>query len=81
MSIKSVKEILNRAHDDESFRNALLDTPEDTLKSYDLTENELSRFKNITAEVLVSYKNKLDNRLSKDGSSGDDDWWVESVTD
>lgn len=84
MSIKNVKEILDKASKDQGFRDAIVQNPLKALEKWDLTEQERNRFKNIKATQLVSFKNNLDKRFTKDGSSnsnGGEDWWVDSVTD
>ncbi|MBF0360721.1 MAG: hypothetical protein HQK49_06905 [Oligoflexia bacterium] len=86
MSIDSVKKIVNRAIKDEAFKKKLLSSPESILKEYDLSDDEISRFKNIKAETISCYKKNLDKRFVKDGSytvgtQKEDDWWVESVSD
>ena len=82
MAIKDVKEVLDKAHDDLAFRDLLLSNPDEALKDFSLSEKERDRFKSVTAEKLKTFKLRLDNRYSMDGSESDeDDWWAESVTD
>ena len=81
MAMKDVKLVLDRAHKDDTFRKLLLDNPDEALKEFSLSDKEKSKFKGIGQEQLMTFKSQLDKRFSKDGSAGDDDWWVESVTD
>jgi len=82
MAMKDVKLVLDRAHKDDTFRILLLDNPDEALKEFSLSDKEKSKFKGIGQEQLMTFKSQLDKRFSKDGSAGgDDDWWVESVTD
>ena len=84
MAIKDVKEILEKAHSDESFQKLLLDNPEEAFKSFNLTEKEKSKFKAVTKSQLKAFKSNLEKRFSMDGSlnsADDEEWWTESVTD
>lgn len=81
MAMKDIKLVLDRAHKDDNFLKLLLDNPDEALKEFSLSDKEKSKFKGIGQEQLMTFKSQLDKRFSKDGSGGDDDWWVESVTD
>ncbi|MDC0254145.1 Os1348 family NHLP clan protein [Bacteriovoracales bacterium] len=84
MAIKDVKEILEKAHNDEDFHKLLLDNPDEALKNFNLTDKEKSKFKGVTKSQLKAYKSNLEKRFSMDGSfsnSDDEEWWTESVTD
>ena len=81
MSIKVVGDILKKANEDESFRNSLISNPDETLKDYDLTEDERKRFRSINGDKLAMFQRNLDKRFMKDGSEGEGNWWVDSVTD
>jgi hypothetical protein len=47
----------------------------------------MAKFLNISEKKLVAFKNNMDHRVAKDGSTAltnanaEDDFWVESVTD
>lgn len=81
MSIKVVGDILKKANEDESFKNSLLSNPDETLKDYDLSEDERKRFRSLNSEKLAMFQRNLDKRFMKDGSEGEGNWWVDSVTD
>ena len=82
MSLKGVRDLLQKAHSDESFRNSLLQDPETVLDSFDLTEDEKLKFRKIDEKKLTAFRDNVEKRYSKDSSvSTGDDWWVESVTD
>ena len=82
MAVEDVKKVLDRAHEDKNFHDLLLKSPDEALKDYSLTEKEREKFKFVTSKKLSSYKSRLDQRYSLDGSESDeDDWWAESVTD
>ncbi|MDC0255780.1 Os1348 family NHLP clan protein [Bacteriovoracales bacterium] len=82
MAMKDVKLVLDKAHKDDNFRKMLLENPDEALRDFSLSDREKSKFKGIGQEQLMAFKSQLDKRFSKDGSAGgDDDWWVESVTD
>jgi hypothetical protein len=81
MSIKVVGDILKKAHEDEGFKDSLLNDPESTLKEFDLTDDERSRFMSLDGKKLAMFQRNIDKRFMKDGSEGEGNWWVDSVTD
>ena len=80
---ESVRSAIHKAVEDDNFKKKLIENPDEVLKSFDLSDDEKAKFKNITPETIAMYKNNLDKRASKAGSGSDEelDWWVESVTD
>jgi hypothetical protein len=85
MSLNTVREILSRANSDKEFRDSLLTNPEKALLPYDLTQRERDKFKTLNSKNFVKFQNSLDRRFSKDAAqspgSGENDFWVDSVTD
>lgn len=83
MSMKKVKEILERANRDQQFRQNLLDKPDETLKEYKLPPELIKKFASLDTKRLDGMRRKMEQRLAKDASVAfaDDDFWVESVSD
>lgn len=84
MPINQIKTILQRARNDNSFREQLLSNPENALKEYQLSEGEMKKFKSLKSEKLSQYITFLEKRYNKEASTNfteEDAWWVESVSD
>ena len=82
MGIKDVKKILEKAYNEEAFQELLINNPDEALRDFTLTDNERSKFKEVSKSQLKAYKSNIDKRISKDSSvSEEEDWWTDSVTD
>ncbi len=81
MSISGLKSLFKKMNEDEKFINELLENTDCCLDPFDLTDKEKMLFKDINKDKLLSFKSKFESRNAKDSSQGDEDWWVESVTD
>lgn len=77
MSQEHLKTIIGRAIKDEDFAKKLLKSPDDAIKEYDLSEEEVARIKAMDRDQINQFARNLDSRIMKKG----DDWWVGSVRD
>jgi hydroxylamine reductase (hybrid-cluster protein) len=65
MSEKIVKEIIERAIEDEKFRKELFKHPEKALKGYDLTEKEQKLLEGLNEENFDQFAGGLGARTTK----------------
>lgn len=65
MSETTVKEIVNRAIEDEAFRTLLFSNPQSALESYDLTDEEREMLKNLDEGQLDKFAGGLGDRSTK----------------
>ncbi len=65
MSHESVQAVLQRTLSDESFRARLFDAPDEALKEYDLTSDEVDALRTLYVETEPAPSVELDQRRSK----------------
>ncbi len=65
MSETVVKEIIERAIEDEAFRTQLFQDPDAALKGYDLTEKERALLDGLTEENFDQFAGGLGDRQTK----------------
>ena len=65
MSETIVKEIIERAIEDETFRKQLFNDPETALKEYDLTDKERGLLEGLTEENFDDFAGGLGDRTTK----------------
>ncbi len=65
MSQQVVFEIIEKAMNDEVFRNLLILTPEIALQDYDLTEEERAMLSDLDEQKLEEYAGELGTRQTK----------------
>lgn len=65
MSKSDVIAIIERALDDESYRNLLFNNPDEALKGYDLTADERKRLSSLTPENFDEFAGPLTGRTTK----------------
>jgi hypothetical protein len=65
MSDATVKEIIERAVEDESFRQQLFNSPDQALKGYDLTGEERARLKSLNKDNFDDFAGDLGDRSTK----------------
>ncbi len=65
MSKEAVQKVIGRAIADQTFRNLLLNNPDQALAGFDLTAEEISALKGIDRESLSAGTAELEARISK----------------
>ncbi len=65
MSETTVKEIIERAIEDEAFRKQLFNDPDTALKGYDLTDKERALLEGLTEENFDDFAGSLGGRTTK----------------
>lgn len=65
MSQQAVFEIIEKAVNDEVFRNLLILTPEIALEGYDLTDEERQMLSDLDEQKLEEYAGELGARQTK----------------
>jgi hypothetical protein len=65
MSDKVVKEIIDKAISDETFRNQLFTDPEAALKGYDLTDDERKTLAGLNKDNFDEFAGGLGDRTTK----------------
>lgn len=65
MSKSEVIAIIERALDDENYRNLLFNNPDEALKGYDLTADERKRLSSLTPENFDEFAGPLTGRTTK----------------
>lgn len=65
MSKSDVIAIIERALDDETYRNLLFSDPGTALSGYDLTADEIKRLSNLTPENFDEFAGELTGRTTK----------------
>ncbi|RMG96622.1 MAG: hypothetical protein D6706_10000 [Chloroflexi bacterium] len=60
-----VKEIIQRAVSDETFRELLFSNPDKALSEYELTNEEKALLKGLNAENFDEFAGNLDDRSTK----------------
>lgn len=65
MSKSEVIKIIEKAIDDETYRDLLFNDPEKALKGYDLTADERKRLIDLTPETFDDFAGPLTGRTTK----------------
>ncbi len=65
MSKTQVIAIIDKALDDETYRNLLINNPEEALKGYELTADEYKRLTELTEETFDDFAGPLTGRTTK----------------
>ncbi|MCI0395007.1 MAG: Os1348 family NHLP clan protein [Chloroflexi bacterium] len=65
MSAEVVKQVIERAIDDESFRRQLFSNPDDALRGYNLSDGERGRLHNLDEESFDDFAGPLTGRTTK----------------
>ena len=65
MSRSQVIAIIEKALDDETYRNLLFNNPDEALKGYDLTADERKRLIGLTPETFDEFAGPLTGRNTK----------------
>lgn len=65
MSRADVIAIIERALDDEAFRNLLFTNPDQALQGYNLTADEKNRLSNLNADNFDEFAGPLTGRTTK----------------
>lgn len=65
MSKAVVIEIIERALDDENFRNLLFNDPDQALKGYSLTAEEKKKLSSLTPDTFDDFAGPLTGRTTK----------------
>ena len=65
MSEKVLKEIIQRAVKDEAFRGLLFSNPQEALKGYDLTPEEIKTLSNLNEDNFDEFAGGLGDRTTK----------------
>lgn len=65
MSDATVKEIIERAVEDENFRQQLFNDADEALEGYDLTGEERARLKSLNEENFDEFSGNLGDRSTK----------------
>jgi hypothetical protein len=65
MSKAQVIAIIEKAIDDEAYRNLLFTNPDKALKGYDLTADERKRLSSLTPETFDDFAGPLTGRNTK----------------
>lgn len=65
MTQGAVSKVIGRAVTDAEFRALLFSDPDQALKDYDLTDDEVDALKNLKQEDLEDFSTKLDSRITK----------------
>lgn len=65
MSETVVKEIIQRAVEDETFRNQLFQDPQTALKGYDLTAEETALLQGLNKDNFDEFAGSLGGRTTK----------------
>ena len=65
MSTSVVKQIIEQALDDESFRKRLFNHPDKVLADYDLTPEEIQKLKGLDEETFDDFAGPLTGRTTK----------------
>lgn len=65
MSTSEVKKIIDRALDDPTYRELLINNPAEALKGYDLTTTEYNQLSNLTDETFDEFAGPLTGRTTK----------------
>ena len=65
MSDTVLKEIIERAINDEAFRNLLFNSPSEALQGYVLSDEERSLLKNLNEDNLDGFAGGLGDRSTK----------------
>lgn len=70
MSQKVVEIIIGKAVTDAEFRKQLFEDPDNALKGYDLTSEEIAALKAVEKEAIEKFAGELDKRISKSAGAG-----------
>ncbi|MFO7538184.1 MAG: Os1348 family NHLP clan protein [Chloroflexota bacterium] len=65
MSDKSISEIIEKATNDATFRQQLLNNPLDTLKGFDLTDEERDLLSGLDEDTFDEFAGGLGDRSTK----------------
>lgn len=65
MSEKVLKEIIQRAVEDEAFRKLLFSSPQEALKGYDLTAEEIKTLSDLNEDNFDKFAGGLGDRTTK----------------
>ena len=65
MSQDAVSQIIGRAVTDDEFRALLFANPDQALKGYELTDDEIAALSDLKQEDLEDFSTKLDSRITK----------------
>jgi hypothetical protein len=65
MSKSDVIAIIEKALDDDTYRNLLFNNPNEALKGYNLTDDERKRLSSLTPETFDDFAGPLTGRTTK----------------
>lgn len=66
MSKENVQKVIGRLVTDGEFIKSFFEKPDETLKEYELTEEEIAGLKAMKKEEVGKFINSLDERISKE---------------
>lgn len=70
MSLQGLKQVIQRAIEDEAFRQLLFDNPDEALQGYDLTEEERAALEGLDEDNFDDFTGDLGGRTTKGWLTG-----------